>query len=295
MSFEAHWRLFHDDFCDTVSGFPLEPSLAKPALKTALSCVIAVMLTDFLRIPHAYWAGISVLIMMQPNVSAELMKGWQRAGGACIGSFFGIFYAGLVVQSPLLFSILTILLVTTGIYLGNTQKFGYFWSYMTFHLHIICILSIMGPSGTADIATGSLIPEHIAFYRGAAVSIGVIVAIVVNLLIKPDFAFAIARDKAGKLKTGLKEFLDAVVTGYLNGKNNDEDFEKKYSELVRGIDSYIALFNQSKVERKFFFDEELSLDPQRAVDLRRCVKDIRSLYRNFEQTGSSLTGELVNN
>lgn len=285
MILENHWRLFHDDLCETLSGFPFEPSHAKVALKTALSCVIAVMLTYFLRIPHAYWAGISVLIMMQPHVAAELMKGWQRAGGACIGSFLGIFYAGLVAQSPLLFTLMSFSIVTLGFYLGNTRKYGYFWFYMSFHLHVICILSIMGPTGEAKIDPGSIYPEHIAFYRASAVSIGVVVSVIVNLLFKPDFAFGIARKTVLDVKKCLKEFLEITTRNYLQAKFDDDDFEKKYSELTHLLNSYAELFEHSMLEKKFFFEEELPMSKIRAEDIRKCAKDIRSHYKGFAKAG----------
>ena len=134
MSLHSHGRIIHDDFCATFEDFPFE--FAKPALKTALSCVLAVMLTYFLNIPHAYWAGISVLIMMQPHVAGGLQKGWQRVGGACIGSLLGIWFAGFTADSPLAFTLLTFLIVGVGLYCGKTLRYGYFWFYMVFHIYI---------------------------------------------------------------------------------------------------------------------------------------------------------------
>lgn len=282
MSFKSHWRIIHDDFCATMDDFPFDPQLSKAALKVALSCVIAVMLTYALRIPHAYWAGISVLIMMQPHVAGGLQKGWQRAGGACVGSLLGLIYAGFVAQSPLAFSIFTFLIVAAGTYAGKTLRYGYFCFYGVFHIYIVGVLCIMGGSETGETQAiqGSLYPEHIAFYRAAAVSIGVLVYVVVSLLFKPDFAFDIASKKADDVVLSLKDFLSCFFAQYTGKSIAREDLEKKYSALKKHIAAYRELFRQSRLERRIFFEGDLAVSGEQAAELE---KNIDELYRHYSQ------------
>jgi uncharacterized membrane protein YgaE (UPF0421/DUF939 family) len=143
----------------------------------------------------------------------------------------------------------------------------------------------MGATGETKIDPGSLYPVHIAFYRASAVSIGVVVSVVIHLLFRPDFAFGIARKTALDIKKCMKEFLEITVRNYLQAKFDDDDFENKYSELLHLINSYLGLFEHSMLEKKFFFEGELPLSKSRAIEIRRCVKDIRSHYKAFAKAG----------
>lgn len=178
LTLSSHFGIIYNDFIETCNTFSYDSRQSRLALKTAIACVIAIFLTYSLRIPHAFWAGISTIIMMQPHAQASLHKGWMRAGGACIGSFLSLFLTAFTIQSPLLFSLFLFLIATTGFYLANRSRIGYFWSYMLGHIALMSMISVMNPYDTY--------PVHIAFYRASAVSIGVFVSIVINVLLWPE-------------------------------------------------------------------------------------------------------------
>ena len=173
-----HLKIMHADFIDAVVAFSWQTKQTRVALKTAIACVLAVGITNAIHIPHAYWAGISTVIMMQPSSAAMIRKAWMRAGGACIGSFLSIFFVAFTIQHHLLFSIGIFLIITLAFYQGATSKYGYFWSYLLGHIVIVAMIAVMNPYNSH--------PVHIAFFRAMAVSIGVGVALVIHLIIWPE-------------------------------------------------------------------------------------------------------------
>jgi uncharacterized membrane protein YccC len=173
-----HLKIMHADFVDAVVDFSWQSKQTRMALKTAIACVLAVGITNAINIPHAYWAGISTVIMMQPDNAAIIRKAWMRAGGACVGSFLSLFFVALTIQHHLLFALGTFLIITWAFYKGATSKYGYFWSYMLGHIVIVAMISVMDPYNSN--------PVHIAFFRSMAVSIGVAVALVIHIIIWPE-------------------------------------------------------------------------------------------------------------
>ena len=89
MTLRDHYGIIYRDLVATFHDFAWGSRQTRQACKTGLSCVLAVLLTYFLDIREAYWAGITTLVMTQPNVAASIRKGWMRGAGACCGCFSG--------------------------------------------------------------------------------------------------------------------------------------------------------------------------------------------------------------
>lgn len=178
MNFRYHANLIVSHLDDAIDDFNFKSRQTRLALKTALCCVLAIFTCFWLRIPHAYWAGISAIIMMQPHVKASLAKGWMRAGGAILGCAASLFVVLLLAQRPLFYSITIFLVITLGTYLGSELKYGYFWSYFCGHIVLISMIMVMDPYN------GN--PVHVAFYRAFAVTIGVLCSLIVNVVIWPE-------------------------------------------------------------------------------------------------------------
>ena len=101
-----HLRLMSADLKAAWTGFSWRSPKTRMALKTALACVSAILITYGLSFSDGFWAGISAVIMMKPNVGATFQKAWMRAGGAVLGCALSVGVSSLFVQAPLGFSII---------------------------------------------------------------------------------------------------------------------------------------------------------------------------------------------
>jgi uncharacterized membrane protein YccC len=74
------------------------PSSIRHALRTAAAGVISFVIARLFRLPEAYWAAISTLIVMQSTLGASLPISAQRlvgtALGALVGGLIGSYFPG---------------------------------------------------------------------------------------------------------------------------------------------------------------------------------------------------------
>ena len=167
----------YNDLSLAVEDFSFNSSQIHLAVKTGISCALAVYACYWLEIQHAYWAGITTIIMMQPHASATLTKGIMRTCGACAGSYLSLFFASICVNNHFFFNFASLFILVMAFYLGNRARYGYFWSYGLSHVVLITMIVVMSPY--------EMLPEHIAFARSAAIAVGATASILVNVVLWP--------------------------------------------------------------------------------------------------------------
>lgn len=63
--------------------------MIEDSARTALAAVASFMIARLLRLPEAYWATISTIIVMQSTLGAALTVSWQRFAGTVLGAISG--------------------------------------------------------------------------------------------------------------------------------------------------------------------------------------------------------------
>ena len=69
------------------------PSTFVHAFRTALAALISLLAARWLRMPEAYWAPISTMIVMQSTLGASLPISVQRFAGTTVGAAAGALVA----------------------------------------------------------------------------------------------------------------------------------------------------------------------------------------------------------
>jgi len=277
MDLGHHLHLMNSDLSAAVSGFSWQSRQTRMALKTAVACVAAVLITLSLNIEDAFWAGISALIMMKPNVAATFQKSWMRAGGACVGSGLSIVVTSFFIQSPLGFSIAIFSLATAGFYSGTTLRTGYFWSYMFGHMALISMISVMDPDLTI----------HVAFYRASAVSIGVIVSCLINILLWPEYAHEELNQRGTEFREEFFGFIDDITGQYLTNRYNTKAIDDKYQRLCKNIDNHAKLIEEARIEKRLARGHLILLDKQIEV-FGDHVRRFMVFYRDLPKEENSI-------
>ncbi len=65
------------------------PPTIKHSARTAIAAVLSLLVSRLLRMPEAYWAPISTLIVMQSNLGAALPIAGQCFAGTALGASVG--------------------------------------------------------------------------------------------------------------------------------------------------------------------------------------------------------------
>lgn len=71
----------------------IDRQVVEDAARTALAAVVSFLVAQLLRMPEAYWAAISTIIVMQSTLGAALTVSWQRFAGTVLGAGTGALLA----------------------------------------------------------------------------------------------------------------------------------------------------------------------------------------------------------
>ncbi len=133
------------------------------SVRTAVAAVVSVLIACLFRLPEAYWAAITTLVITQSSLGAALKVSWQRFLGTGLGAVVGAIVASHFGPHVLVFGgcvfILGLLCAV-----ARSDRSAYRFGGVT--LAIVLLVPRAGPAW------------RIAFHRFAEVSIGIGVALI---------------------------------------------------------------------------------------------------------------------
>src|SRR5208283_2546151 len=80
------------------------------SVRTAVAAVASVLVARLFRLPEAYWAAITTLVITQSSLGAALSVSWQRFVGTALGAALGAIVATFFAPHVLVFGICVFLL-----------------------------------------------------------------------------------------------------------------------------------------------------------------------------------------
>jgi uncharacterized membrane protein YgaE (UPF0421/DUF939 family) len=138
------------------------PVLAHSA-RTAVAAVISFQAARIFRLPEAYWAPVTTLVITQSSLGAALRVSWQRFAGTALGAMVGAILAAYFGQSPLIFGA-SVFIVGLFCAVPDLDRSAYRFAGVT--LAIVMLVPRTGPAW------------QIALHRFGEVSIGIVVALI---------------------------------------------------------------------------------------------------------------------
>jgi uncharacterized membrane protein YccC len=63
------------------------------SLRTTIAAVVSLLIAQLLRLPEAYWAPITTIVVMQSTLGAALVPSGQRFAGTALGAVMGAILA----------------------------------------------------------------------------------------------------------------------------------------------------------------------------------------------------------
>jgi uncharacterized membrane protein YgaE (UPF0421/DUF939 family) len=135
--------------------------------RTAVAAVVSLLVARLFRLPEAYWAPITTIVIAQSSLGAALKVSWQRFIGTALGALVGAIVASHFAPHALLFGVsLFVLGLVCPLVLADRS--GYRFGGIA--LAIVLLVPRVGPAW------------QIAFHRFAEVSIGIGVALIFALV-----------------------------------------------------------------------------------------------------------------
>ena len=92
------------------------------ALRTWLTCILALFIAFFLQLDQPYWAGMSVWILAQATPGMTLSRSLYRIVGTVVGTAMGVVLIALFSQTPELFILALALWIGACTVAGNLRR-----------------------------------------------------------------------------------------------------------------------------------------------------------------------------
>ena len=137
------------------------------SLRSTIAAVGSLLVARLLRLPEAYWAVLTTIVVMQSTLGAALKPSWQRFVGDALGAVSGALVATYFGTSTIVFTIGIFVLGLVCALLGLDRS-----AYRFAGLTLTIVLLI----------TRQETPWMVAFHRFAEVSVGILVGLVVSAL-----------------------------------------------------------------------------------------------------------------
>lgn len=135
--------------------------------RTAVAAVVSVLVARLFRLPEAYWAAITTLVITQSSLGAALSVSWQRFVGTALGAMVGAIVASYFGPHVLVFGACVFILGLLCA-VAHSDLSAYRFGGVT--LAIVLLVPRTGPAW------------QIAFHRFAEVSIGIGVALMFSVV-----------------------------------------------------------------------------------------------------------------
>jgi uncharacterized membrane protein YccC len=137
------------------------------SVRTAVAAVVSFLVARLFRLPEAYWAPITTLVITQSSLGAALSVSWERFVGNLLGAIVGGIVASYFGPNLLVFGI-SIFILGLLTFLARSNRSAYRFAGVT-----LTIVMLVPRSGPAWI---------VALHRFAEVSIGIAVALMLTVV-----------------------------------------------------------------------------------------------------------------
>lgn len=137
------------------------------SVRTASVAVISLLVARLFRLPDAYWAPISTVVITQSSLGAALPVSLQRFVGTALGAVVGAIATTYLGDGVLVFGV-GVFLLGCLCALAGSDRSAYRFGGVT--LAIVLLKPREAP------------PWQVAFYRFAEVSIGIVMALIFSVL-----------------------------------------------------------------------------------------------------------------
>jgi uncharacterized membrane protein YccC len=220
-------------------------------IKVGIAGLIALLVTQVLRLPHDSWAILTVLVMTTSQyVGSIAVKAVMRVVGTIAGAIVGVWLVGNYTSTPAIFLPLLFLVMAISSY-----KFGQVGARQVPYAYFLLGLT------TLTVVTNGLPTPDQAWYIGLTrteeILVGAFSALVVMTVLWPRYA---REDfiKAGRaaLKT-ITDFVSLEAEAYAKEKRGPEDLGKIRAEFAQRLEGLRNLL-QAGTRESVFFETRLS-------------------------------------
>jgi uncharacterized membrane protein YccC len=235
------------------------------ALRTTLAGLITFALGHLLKLPQAYWAVLTSIIVVQGSVATSLKAVADRILGTVTGALWGVIVTLVVPHhSPVALG------ATLVVALAPLALMAALWpSYRL--APITAVIVLLSTTGA------QLGPVHYALDRVLEIMIGCFIGLAVSVVVVPDRAQRLLADAAAEVILGLRALAD-VLFADLTRPTDAVAVGATQARLNQVLTRVEALGDEVKRERAHRLSDTPDVEPF-ARTLRRLRHDFTAIAR----------------
>ena len=216
-------------------------------IKLGLAGILALFLTQLIRLDHANWAILTVMVMMNSHyVGATSIKAIMRVIGTVVGALLGVWLVGSYSSSPVIFLSISFVVIAIA-----TYKFGQFPASQTPYAYFL-----VGNTLIAVVTYALSDPYNvwnIGINRALETLVGVASSLAVGSILWPRYA---REEFVGATRSAL-EILDELIAEEMNAylrqrRPSEEHLERMKATFVQRMSALRNLFRAAAGESTYF-------------------------------------------
>src|SRR5262245_56274056 len=180
-------------------GLQGRSSVLRLVLRTTLAGLMTFTLTYLLALPHAYWAVLTSVIIMQESVGGSLKATLDRMLGTVAGAIWGVSVTLMIPHRDTLTLGLTLAVALAPLALLAALKPSYRVAPVT---AVIVLLTTVGVQ---------VAPMRYAVDRVLEIGLGCLVGFAVSLLVLPARAHRLLAEAAAEVILALRDLLELLL------------------------------------------------------------------------------------
>jgi len=146
---------------------PIDRAALVHSIRTAVAAVVSLLLARLFKLPEAYWAAISTLVVMQSTLGAALTVSEQRFAGTTLGAALGGLVASYFGSSVVAFAV--------AVFVAGLLCVVLRMDYSAYRFASITLAIVM-------LVSRSAAPWVVAFHRFIEVSVGIAIGLALTAL-----------------------------------------------------------------------------------------------------------------
>ena len=244
------------------------------ALRTTLAALITFALAHLLRLPQAYWAVLTSIIVMQASVGGSLKAGLDRMLGTVAGAVWGVSVTLAIPHRDSTLALgLALALAVAPLSLVAALKPNY---------RIAPVTAVIVLMSTTGIKLG---PVHSALDRVVEIALGCVIGFAASLLILPTRAHGLLLGAAAALLLVLRDLTD--LNSDLGDVAQPPDratlvaAHQKLNQAVGRVESFVDEVNRERAHRL-----------TDAPDVQPLARTLRRLRHDFTAIGRAVAEPL---
>jgi uncharacterized membrane protein YccC len=245
------------------------------ALRTTLAGLVTFALGHVLKLPQAYWAVLTAVIVMQASVATSLKAVVDRMLGTVAGAVWGVIVTLLIPHhGPVaLGAALAVALAPLALMAALRPSY-----------RVAPITAVIVLLSTTGVQLG---PVHYALDRVVEIAVGCVVGLAVSVLVVPDRAQGLLADAAAEVILSLRALADLLLAE-LARPTDATAVGATHARLNQTLTRVEALVDEVKRERAHRLSDAPDAEPF-ARTLRRLRHDFTAISRAVAEPLPPLT------